>query len=941
MNIRYTSLFLTIFVFSFTQLFGQNSLNGYYAVEIKLKPSQTLESITEMYPFLNVKSSGDNKLAAEIPPKYLNTIRSGDLEFKILSTLKTNYITRNLSKAAGTPNPIIQNMVNNVSSDSIRTNILALQNFGTRYEYTPTQDSAGVYIYNQFQRWGLQASYDPYKFGTTTIYDIDFVNENLGWLVGTGGMIVKTTDGGQNWINNNSGTTAEFYGIDMLNNSTGWAVGQSGYIRKTTDGGATWVSQTSGQSVSLYDVGFVNDQLGLIVGASGRILRTTNGGTNWTSINSGTTQTLRELQFVDSLKAWAVGTGGTILKTTDGGLNWSFQTLTPSTTNYLRAVCFIDTLYGWAVGEGSLIYKTTDGGTNWINKSAPSGIGSILRGISFINSLQGWLVDYDGRIWATTDGGESWVVQHEHLGWTTKLLNVQAFNNNSITVSGVSGNIFHTTNGGTNWIGQTNHLPVQYLHQSNNIVATIIGTISPEKECVIVAHYDSYSNNPYVSAPGANDNGTGTTAVMEAARLCSGKQFENTIKFVAVSGEEMGMFGSDHYAFQAYNESRNIIGAVNGDMIGYPTTADTARLIIGSYMTINRLVDSAAIYNQRYGIGLTLVPAIDNTGASDYGPFAIAGYDALDIAEGTAEEIWGGADPYYHQTTDTYDKLNPGMIRKGVQLMLSTVAELAKPYTYGIIEGKIYNDINRDSSSNGDEAMNGWIVKLFKNGILQERKVTDINGSYIFEDLSPDIYTIEESLRVDWIQSLPRISEPVITYTTYGNNAAPRAYEIMIELNSRVTADFANYPSWMIAKKYGVSSGWNIISIPFETANKLKMEIFPTSISSAYKYNNGYEVKDTLECGVGYWLKFNSDTLITITGTPMEADTIVLYPGWNMIGTLNDSISVSSLITEPDGILSSNFYGYDHGYITSYTLEPMKGYWIKANSTGELMLTKP
>jgi hypothetical protein len=80
---------------------------------------------------------------------------------------------------------------------------------------------------------------------------------------------------------------------------------------------------------------------------------------------------------------------------------------------------------------------------------------------------------------------------------------------------------------------------------------------------------------------------------------------------------------------------------------------------------------------------------------------------------------------------------------------------------------------------------------------------------------------------------------------------------------------------------------------------------------------------------------------LTISGTSVDADTIVLQPGWNLIGTLTGSIPVSSVITEPDGILSSGFYEYDKGYITSYTLEPMKGYWIKANSIGELRLIKP
>jgi photosystem II stability/assembly factor-like uncharacterized protein len=929
-------------VFAYSQLLSQSATNGSYVVEIKLDSSQTLESVSEMYPFLNVTNLTDNTLIAEVPPKYFNSLRSGDVEFKVVSTPKPNYVARSLQKAPGAPNSIIQNLVSGVSSDTIRTNILALQNFGTRYEYTPQQDSAGVYIYNQFMRWGLQAEYDLYTFGTTTLYDLDFIDENTGWIVGTGGMIVKTTNGGQTWLYNNSNTSTstQIYGVDFVNSTTGWAVAQNGIIRKTTDGGTTWNSQTSGQTVALFDISFVNDQLGLIVGASGKILRTTNGGTNWVNITSGTTETLRELQFVDNLNAWTVGTSGTIRLTTDGGLTWSAQTPPDGVTSYLRAVCFIDNQNGWIVGDGLTILKTTNGGVNWVQRYAPPGVENILRGVSFINPLIGWVVDYSGVIIKTTDGGENWFIQYDHKGWNTKFANIKAVSNNRITACGTSGNLYSSSNTGTNWIRQTQNLPNQFLHWSNNIVATIPGTISPEKECVIVAHYDSYSSNPYVSAPGANDNATGTVAVMEAARLCAGKQFENTVKFIAVSGEEMGMFGSDYYAFKARDESRNIIGVVNGDMIGYPTTSDTARLITGSYQTLNRLVDSAAVYNQRYGIGLTLVPVIDNTGASDYGPFALAGYDALDIAEGTAEEIWGGADPYYHKPTDTYDKLHPGMIKKGVQLMLATVTELGKPLATGTITGIIYNDLNRDSSSTGDEALAGWVVKLYKDGIIQGRKIASIDSPFSFDNLMPGIYTLEESLYVDWIQSLPRFSDPHITLITYGENAAPRAYQLNVEAGSFISKSFGNYPSWIMARSYPVSSGWNIISIPLEPVSKLKIDLFPTATSSAYAYGSGYIEKDTLECGVGYWLKFNSTQQISITGMPFAANTIDLTIGWNLIGTLSDSISVSLLATDPDGILTSSFYGYENGYKIVDVLNPMRGYWIKATSPGKLILAK-
>jgi Secretion system C-terminal sorting domain/Peptidase family M28 len=91
------------------------------------------------------------------------------------------------------------------------------------------------------------------------------------------------------------------------------------------------------------------------------------------------------------------------------------------------------------------------------------------------------------------------------------------------------------------------------------------------------------------------------------------------------------------------------------------------------------LLDSAVGFNRRYKIGLRIRDTTDDSGACDHIPFAYAGYPALNVSEGTAWEIWGGADPYYHRPTDTHDKLHPGLIRRGAQFMLATIAELAQP----------------------------------------------------------------------------------------------------------------------------------------------------------------------------------------------------------------------------------------------------------------------
>ncbi len=933
-------IFINIIILS--TFLGQEK--NYFTVEITFKPEQSVEYLQELIPTFRITSQTENSVVGEIMPRDFYLIRSGEFIYKVLSAPKTIFHSSHISKQIGSANPHIQTMVNKVSTDTLRTQILALQNFGTRYEYTPQQESAGVYIYNQFARWGLQTEYDTYTFGlpTAIIYDIDFIDENTGWLVGNNGMIVKTTDGGESWLSQISGTGLHLFGVDFINSQIGWAVGNSGLILKTTNGGDRWISQTSGQSVALYDINFVNDQLGLIVGASGRILRTTNGGTNWSSISSGTTQTLRELQFVDNLNALTVGAGGTILRTTNGGISWSSQLPPAGITSYLRAVCFIDNQNGWIVGDGLVILKTTNGGVNWVQQYAPSGVENTLRGVSFINLQTGWVVDYAGVIIKTTNGGDSWTVQYSHLGWRANLTNVKATSNNFVTVCGVSGNLYKTTNGGLNWLRRTSSLPPQYTHTSSNIVATIPGTVSPEKECIIVAHYDSYSNNPYVLAPGANDNGTGTAAVMEAARLCKDFGFENTIRFIAVSAEELGMYGSDHYAFKARDEGRNIIGAVNGDMLGYPTTIDTSRLVIGSYQIINRLVDSAMVYNQRYGIGLTLVPVIDNTGASDYGPFALAGYDALNVAEGTAEEIWGGADPYYHTIYDTYDKLKPSLIRKGAQIMLATVAELAKPFIPGTVSGKVYQDLDRDSSTVGDSTLQGWVIKVYKDGVLQRRTTTDENGFYSIGDLLPQTYTIEESLHYNWTQSLPRVASPGVTLTTYGDNSGPRAYSINLNSNpNAINKDFANYPNDRILRKYLFRAGWNLVSVPLAINNFEKDYVFPTSTSKAYRYENNYIVSDTLMNGIGYWVKFPTATEVRMIGRIISCDTIDLQVGWNLIGTISDPVPVSSLVTLPPGIFIPSIFGYENGYFVANTLVPGRAYWVKARSPGKLILCVP
>jgi hypothetical protein len=106
-----------------------------------------------------------------------------------------------------------------------------------------------------------------------------------------------------------------------------------------------------------------------------------------------------------------------------------------------------------------------------------------------------------------------------------------------------------------------------------NVVATLKGTQpeSTDRIYVVSGHYDSMCNTPTdakCDAPGANDDASGTAAVLEMARVMAKYEFDATIVFMAVAGEEQSLLGSTHFAEQAKQKSWNVDAMFTNDIIG-------------------------------------------------------------------------------------------------------------------------------------------------------------------------------------------------------------------------------------------------------------------------------------------------------------------------------------------------------------------------------------
>ena len=146
---------------------------------------------------------------------------------------------------------------------------------------------------------------------------VRFVNGNTGWAVGANGTVLGTTDGGESWRRQPSGTNKGLLCVRFLDDKTGWAVGDGGVIIKTTDGGSTWEKQSSGVTDCLFSI-YAADKEHVCAAGNLRVLNSADGGTTWACRDLGT-WAAGTVYFTDRNTGWIIS-GKTMLHTSTAGL---------------------------------------------------------------------------------------------------------------------------------------------------------------------------------------------------------------------------------------------------------------------------------------------------------------------------------------------------------------------------------------------------------------------------------------------------------------------------------------------------------------------------------------------------------------------------------------------------------------------------------------------
>ncbi len=317
----------------------------------------------------------------------------------------------------------------------------------------------------QFTSLAQQGWFEQESGTDSHLNSVFFLDSLNGWVAGDS-TILKTTNGGTDWVIIPSGFNYNYNDVFFISDSVGWVAGgtdffSGGIILKTTDGGTNWYEQISNFPYSITSLDFFSENIGWALG-DGVILKTIDGGIIWSIILESFL--LKSHSFIDTVYGWAAGNVLSfcwVINTIDGGNNWTTQYTSPF--YWFNSVNFIDEQNGWIVGSGNLPYdpgillKTTNGGDVWTVDSIE--YSQNLNSVFFINKMSGYIAGSRGElfeaaaaIFFSSDGGTSWSVQYEDSTSVNELNSIYIVDENIGWATGNNGMILKTTNGGVTFV---------------------------------------------------------------------------------------------------------------------------------------------------------------------------------------------------------------------------------------------------------------------------------------------------------------------------------------------------------------------------------------------------------------------------------------------------------------------------------------------------------
>jgi hypothetical protein len=247
-----------------------------------------------------------------------------------------------------------------------------------------------------------------------------------------------------------------------------------------------------------------------------------------------------------------------------------------------------------------------------------------------------------------------------------------------------------------------------------NVVAEKPGLVDPDEVYLITAHIDDMPNSS--NAPGADDNASGSVAVMLAARLLAERPLAYTVRFVLFTGEEQGLRGSAAYAADCVAHGEDIRGVINLDMVAY--NSDALPIIdLYASSSVPGSMELTRIFSNVIGVySLDLVPERFDVPSgfpiqySDQWHFLQQGYPAFLAIEDLSDET-----PYYHTSQDALATLDLDYYADFTRAAIATLVHLSGLFPdvgWGQVSGTV-NDLEAGQPLPGATVSTFWPVDCY------------------------------------------------------------------------------------------------------------------------------------------------------------------------------------------------------------------------------------
>ena len=292
-----------------------------------------------------------------------------------------------------------------------------------------------------------------YPAGLTRVTAVNFPTESIGYLLGDDvdqvGRIAKTTDGGLTWqlLSYSSFAFLNSVSFPLDDALTGWVSGSGGLVIKTTNGGSSWTAQTTNVVDDLRSIHAWSASKATASANDGKVIETADGGQTWIPMSTGAPGTITQVRYSTSGIMTGIGLGGYVGYRSPDQEGGGWNAVNAGTSTDLYAMTHLSNDVMVVAGDGGVIVRSSGGFAGWTTYS--TGLTSRPKRLSFADTSKGWVAGSAGGLARSIDGGRTWIPVSQ--GNMRSIYDIAAFGGDTVCAVGTLGTIMRRVSRHASW----------------------------------------------------------------------------------------------------------------------------------------------------------------------------------------------------------------------------------------------------------------------------------------------------------------------------------------------------------------------------------------------------------------------------------------------------------------------------------------------------------